>query len=119
MSCETACYETTVAQCSSLVLKAGLPPSTDFFVLINRSWSNTVHQRRVQTNGNGDLEIDKADYPAGFFTGGSYHLRLRQTSGGYDIQDLTFDTKQYECCLFTVKQYDLEPGDASPINVIQ
>jgi len=118
MSCENACYEAIVNGCSDITLKAGLAATTAYYVQINKASNSNVHQRQITAESDGSLIIQKASFPAGFFTPGNYKLSVRLASN-FTKQALIFNTISFNCVLFKIVNTDIETDDTSPISVIQ
>ncbi len=119
MPCDIGCYEATVQSCDDITVIAGLPPSTSFYVQLNRWWNNKLYQRQITTDGTGKLIIQKSLFPTGFFVGGHYKLQLRKADGTFAIQPMIFATKEYNCCLLNVVDISVAEGDNSPIDTVK
>jgi hypothetical protein len=97
LSCEKACIEASIAQCSSqIIVKAGLLPATNYFWILQKISTANQWQKQVTTNGNGDLIIDTSDLPKGLLIKGNFFkLQLRDVS--YNIIELQLMNTNYRC----------------------
>ena len=119
MSCDNACYEAKINRCEDITIKAGLPASAAYFVIICKSNHSNSYQRQIMTDADGTLIIRKIDFPAGYFAYGYFSIMLRDTTDAYATQVFTFNSKTYECVLMQIIGIDTSAGDSSPINTIQ
>lgn len=118
MSCESGCYEAQVNGCDDIILKAGLAASTAYYLQINKGQNGNVYQRQISTDIDAILTIETSLFPAGYFTGGYFNLKLRKASD-YTVQPLTFNAASYECVLLHISNIKVQEGDTSPISTIQ
>lgn len=125
MSCDPACFECLVTECDDLIVNAGLEYETTYFVLIRKSHSDILYQRKITTPAQvvdgppALLTIPKSLFPDGYFTkGNNYWLQLRTDENYLTVKDLTINTKTYPCAVFSIVSIDVEAGDESQINLI-
>jgi len=120
MSCESACFESTIESCNDIIIRANFPAAFPLYWLINKAGQPNIKQRLTTTNGDGDLTIPKADLPIGFLLpGNDYQIQVK--NGADYLQPVTFlfGATQYSCIMANLANFDRELDDESEINVIQ
>lgn len=121
MSCPS-CYEAVINKCSDIIVKAGLPPSTEFYVLLSKPGKTTIYERDFTTDAEGVLIVSIDGFPAGYFTqyGGPVQMQLKKKAD-YSLQNFSFGEPpvQYDCVLISLRSIDTEEGATSPVSTIQ
>lgn len=117
MSVCQACAEYSIKSCSSTIeLKAGLSPNTEYYWLITNP-KNKVYQRRATTDDTGKLTIDATVFPAGLLNpyAGMFELQIRDGSDYLTVVPMTLQGASFDCIKFSFQDID----DTNPFNIIQ
>lgn len=112
-----SCYQATIKSCSeSIVLTAGLTPSTTYYWVIKNKFGK-LYQRQATTDVNGNLTIDLTVLPEGATNefSGFFELTLKEGTNYLNNVNMTFGEKAYGCVMFDFAAID----DTNAHNVIK
>lgn len=99
MSCENGCLELQTPACESPVLGIGLAVGTELFSIVSRPGSSKVYKKQVVVDVFGNIVLQKADYPAGYFCKGFRKVSFTTSPGGTELQPVTISGSQYDCVM--------------------
>ncbi len=106
MGCENACFELTFPCCESpAILNAGLT-DIPLLAIVSIPGGTKIYRREV-TVTDGGFELNKADFPDGFFVSRFLKIELRSGAPEYNtIQVMTFNSKPYNCLMLELADID-------------
>jgi hypothetical protein len=112
MSC-SSCFETRLQACpSSIVLIAGLTPSTEYFWCLTAMTHGKIYQRKATTDVDGKLTLDTSTLPDGLLNAhaGFFSLEIRNGADYLDVIPLTFGTGIFNCVMIEFVEVEGDTG---------
>lgn len=94
------CYQQEADNCATEVVIQGLTASTEYVATITDNQSGKVYNSTITSDGDGELTITTANYPAGLFSPYNSPLTITLTEGGDDVV-LTYGYVNYSCIELT------------------
>lgn len=98
------CYEHNVSYCPDEInISAGLTPSDTLYLWIRDKFNN-IWDDIITVNADGSFDINMSNFPTGMFTPsfGSIDIFLTTDAKGQSVQEMSFDTQEYNCLILTV-----------------
>jgi hypothetical protein len=97
-----SCYQQEADFCDTPITILGLSDNTDYTLNILDSQSGKTYTYSVTTDGNGEADIDTADFPTGLFSpyNSPFTITIKDTNGNPVV--LTYGYVNYSCIDLTI-----------------
>lgn len=97
-----SCYQQEADFCETPITILGLSDNTDYTLNILDNVSGKTYTYDVTTDGNGEADIDTADFPTGLFSpyNSPFTITIRDTNGNDVV--LTYGYVNYSCIDLTI-----------------
>jgi hypothetical protein len=97
-----SCYQQEADFCETPITILGLSDNTDYTLNILDSQSGKTYTYSVTTDGNGEADIDTADFPTGLFSpyNSPFTITIKDTNGNPVV--LTYGYVNYSCIDLTI-----------------